>query len=157
MGQTLIKFNVKKRVRSTGDMKNIVEIFNYEINKIRSTNGNMQNYIDSCHRKSEIRVAYLEQSTAYFKKIVNTTIKSDSIIQQEKQNGSKKDRQENPYDKNEAKKSIKEIASKKIEQDAIKTIEKNASKIIDFKTYLDNLIQETNLPTTPLGKVLLGI
>ena len=41
-------------------MKNIVEILNYGIKEISSTNQDMQNYIDSCHNEPEGRVAYPE-------------------------------------------------------------------------------------------------
>ena len=41
-------------------MKDIGEIFNYEIKDIRSINRDIQNCIDSCHKKSSIRAAYPE-------------------------------------------------------------------------------------------------
>ena len=40
--------------------------------------------------------------------------RSNSVIPQEKQNGSEKDRQAIPYDKDEANKSIEENGSKKL-------------------------------------------
>ena len=77
---------------------------------------------------------------------MNITINIASVIPQEKQNGSEKYFQVNPYDKNEANKTIEKNTSKKIGQ--------NASKTIDFKAYLDNMIQELKLLTTPLGKII---
>ena len=50
----------------------------------------------------------------------------------------------NPFEENEANKSIEEIASK--------TIEQNESKTIEFKAYLDSLLSEENLLTTTLDK-----
>ena len=76
---------------------------------------------------------------------MNITFDSDSVIKQEK-NGSEKDRQVNPYDKNESNMSIEENASE--------IIEENASKKIYFKAYLDNPTQETKLLNTPLGKII---
>ena len=43
-------------------------------------------------------------------------------------------------------------AGKTIEQNSRKIIEQNVSERIDFKGYLNNMIQETNLLTTMLGK-----
>ena len=103
----------------------------------------MQDYIDSCHKESERRAAYLEQSTAYYENIENITVDSASLIPQEKQNGNEEDHQVNPYEKNEANKSIKENTSK--------TLNKRERKI-DFKAYFENLIQEANLLNTPLRK-----
>ena len=113
-------------------MKDIVEIYNSKINYIRSTNQDMQNYIDICLRELERRADYPEHSTAHFENVANITVNSASVIHQEK-NGSKA----NPYEKNEANKSIDE----------------NASHKIYFKSYLDNLIQDANLMTTSLGKL----
>ena len=76
----------------------------------------MQNYIDSCHRESEKRAAYPENSTANFENILSITVDSDSSIRQEKQNVSNKYHQVNPYDKYEANKIIKEITSKKVDK-----------------------------------------
>ena len=57
-----------------------MEIYNYEIKEISSTNRDMQNYIDSCHKESEICAAYPEQSTAHFENVANITINSASVI-----------------------------------------------------------------------------
>ena len=48
--------------------------------------------------------------------------------------------------------TTKKGVNKSIEEIACETIEQNGSNKIDFKPYLENLIQETNLMTTPLGK-----
>ena len=48
----------------------------------------MENYIDILHKEPERRVGYPEQSIAYFEKVANITVKSDSVVPQEKQNGS---------------------------------------------------------------------
>ena len=42
------------------------------------------NYIDSCHKESEIRAAYTEQSTVHFKNVANITVDRDSLFLQEK-------------------------------------------------------------------------
>ena len=55
---------------------------------------------------------YPEQHTAHLKNIVNITVNSSSVIPQEKQNGSEKDCQADPYNENEANKSIQEIVIK---------------------------------------------
>ena len=68
-------------------MKEIAEIFNSEINEIHSTNRDIQNYIDSCHKYSEIRAEYPEQSTAHFENVVNITVLSDSVIPHKKKMG----------------------------------------------------------------------
>ena len=47
-------------------MKEILEIYSYEINEIRSTHLYMWNYIGSCHKESDIDTSYLEHSTAHF-------------------------------------------------------------------------------------------
>ena len=39
-------------------------------------------------------------------------------------------------------------------KNASETIEQNASKTIELKAYLNNLIQEENIPTTLLGKII---
>ena len=66
---------------------------------------------------------YPEQRTAHFKNVVNITVNSDSVIPQQKQNGSEKDCQAGTYNENEANKSIEEITSKTIEQNARNRIE----------------------------------
>ena len=54
--------------------------------------------------------------------------RSDSVIPQYEKNGSEKDRQTIPYDKDEVNKRIEENGSKTIEPNARETIEQNASK-----------------------------
>ena len=54
--------------------------------------------------------------------------RSNSVIPQGKQNGSEKDRQAIPYDKDEVNKSIEENGSKTIEQKEKEKIEQKASK-----------------------------
>ena len=61
-------------------MKNTVEIFNYEIKDISSTNREILSYIDSCHKEPERCASYLEKSTLQFENVVNITINSDSVI-----------------------------------------------------------------------------
>ena len=107
----------------------------------------MRNYIDSFHKESEIYAVYSEQSTAYFEKIVRITIDVYSIIPQEKQNGSEEDCQANIY--------VKDEANKIIEENASETIKQISRKTIDFKTYLDNMIQESNLLKTTIGKTII--
>ena len=104
----------------------------------------MQNYIESCQKESERCASYTEERTAHFKNVASITINSDSVIPQEKWNGSEEDFQANTYNENEVNKSI--------EQNVIKTIEQNVSKTIYFKNYLNNLIQEANLLSTLFGK-----
>ena len=66
----------------------------------------MRNYIDSCHKESERRTAYPEQSTVHFENFAKITVHSGSVIPKKKQNGSEKDRQAIPTNENEASKSI---------------------------------------------------
>ena len=66
----------------------------------------MRDYIASCHKESERCTAYPEQSTAHFENIVNINVDIDSLIPQENQNGSEEDHQADPYNKNEADRSI---------------------------------------------------
>ena len=51
---------------------------------MRSTNRDMQDYIDSCNKESERQASYLEQSTAHFENIANINVDSASVITQEK-------------------------------------------------------------------------
>ena len=62
----------------------------------------------SFHKESERHAAYLEQSTADFENVANITVDSASVIIQDKKIGSEEDCQEDPYNKNEANKSIEE-------------------------------------------------
>ena len=71
-------------------MKEIVEIYNNKIKEIRYTNRYMQNYIDSCHKEPEIRAVYPEQNSVHSENFTNITVDSDSLITQEKHNGSEK-------------------------------------------------------------------
>ena len=48
--------------------------------------------------ESERCAAYLEPSNAHFVNVVNINVDGASVFPQEKQNGSEKDHQENPYD-----------------------------------------------------------
>ena len=102
----------------------------------------MQHYIGSCHKVSERRAPYLEQSTAHFEDVVNITVDSDTLIPQNR--------------------SIEENSSKTIEQNASNQIDQIASKqkeiarkkiayIPHFKACLNNL---TNLLTTQFGEIL---
>ena len=88
----------------------------------------MQTNIDSVKKEHE---SYLEQNTSYFENIVNILVNSDSVIPQDKQNGSEEYFQEDCkiyYDKNESNGSVnasKKIAkSKKIEQNMSKKLNK---------------------------------
>ena len=44
----------------------------------------MRYYIESCHKESERRVSYPEQSTAHGENVANITVVSASVIKQEK-------------------------------------------------------------------------
>ena len=48
----------------------------------------------------------------------------------------------------------KNEANKSTKINTIETIEQNASKAIYFLTLIDNLLKETKLMTTPLGKII---
>ena len=74
--------------------------------------------------------------------------RSNSVIPQEKQNGSEKDRQAIPYKKDEVNKSIEENGSKTIEQKASeqKKIARNQIAYIPHLKYLLN-----NVPTSSLS------
>ena len=61
-----------------------MDISNSEIKEISSTNWDMKNYIDSCHKESERHTAYPEQSTEHFENVANITVDSDSVITQGK-------------------------------------------------------------------------
>ena len=61
-------------------MKEIVEIFNFYIKEILSTNQDMWNYIDNCHKESLRRAVYPEQSTKHFENFAKNTVNSDSVI-----------------------------------------------------------------------------
>ena len=50
----------------------------------------MREHIDSCHKESEIRVAYLEQNTAHFGDVANNTVNSASVIPQDEKMGVRK-------------------------------------------------------------------
>ena len=137
----------------------MVNIYNFEIKYICSRNRDMQDYIHSCHKKSERRSAYLEQSTVNLVNFAKIIVNTASVYTQLKQNRNQKDDQASPYNKTEVDKSIEKNASKNIEQNASKTIEQNASKTIErtnsmFKYFLNNLIQEENPMTTMLGKII---
>ena len=43
---------------NTRKIKETVDTFNYDINELRSTNRDMQTYIDSCKKESEKFAAY---------------------------------------------------------------------------------------------------
>ena len=78
-------------------------------------NWTWKSYIESFHKESEIRAAYLEQSTAHFNKVANINVGSDIITSHKKKNGREEDRQEYfqiSFNKNEENKSI--ITSKTI-------------------------------------------
>ena len=92
-------------------MRYIVEIFSYEIREINSTNRDMRNYTDSCHKESERCAAYLQQITVNFENVSNITIDSDNVITKDKQNWGEKYCQTIPYNTNKANKSIEEIVS----------------------------------------------
>ena len=81
--------------KTINQMKDIVEIFNLEIKEICSTNRDMRNYIDGCHKESERCETYLEKRTAHLENVANITVNSDGVIPQEKQNGNEKDSQGN--------------------------------------------------------------
>ena len=113
----------------------------------------MQNYTDSCDRESEKRAAYPEKITSYFENITSINDNRDSVILQERENGSKKFHHDSPYEKSVANQSIEEIIRrKKIIRNASETIEQNKTKKI--KLYLYNMIQETNLLTTLPGGII---
>ena len=48
--------------------------------EIRSTNWDLQKYIDGCHKESERRATYPEQSTPHFENIANITVDSTILI-----------------------------------------------------------------------------
>ena len=75
-------------------IKEVLDIYSYYIKEINSTNRDMQTYIDSYKKESEKCAAYPEHSTVHFEYIANITVDSDSVISQEKQNGSEEDCQE---------------------------------------------------------------
>ena len=62
------------------NMKDIMEIYNYDIKEIRSTNRDMKSYIDNCHKESERRASYPKHSTAHFENVANITIDSAILI-----------------------------------------------------------------------------
>ena len=66
----------------------------------------MFTYIDSCQKESERHAEYPKQSTVYFENIANIITSRDCVIPQEKKNGSEEDRQADPYEINDANKSI---------------------------------------------------
>ena len=80
----------------------------------------MNNYIDGCHKQSEIHEAYPKQSNEIFLIIVNITVCGASVITQGREIGT--------YNETEANKSIEQNASEKIEQNAGKKIEQNVIK-----------------------------
>ena len=102
--------------------------------------------IDSCKKKSEKVAAYTEQSTANFEKITNITVNNDNLIPQKNKMGVSKI----------IRKIVKFLTEKmsqiRVLKKSRKIIEQNVSERIDFKGYLNNMIQETNLLTTMLGK-----
>ena len=51
-------------------------------------------------------------------------------------------------------KKIEKNVSETIEQNESKKIEQNASKTIDFKSYLNNMLEETKLMNTSLGNII---
>ena len=53
-------------------------------NNKNSTNRDLQNYIDSCHKESEIRAAYPEQRNANLNNVANITVNSDGITPHKK-------------------------------------------------------------------------
>ena len=76
--------------KTINQMEDILEIFNYEIKEIHSTNRDTQNYIGSCHKESEICAVYPEQRTTHLENVVNINVDSDSVIPQEKKKGIEK-------------------------------------------------------------------
>ena len=62
-------------------IKEILESFNSDTNKLCATNRDMQTYIGSCKKE---RIVYPEQKHLHFKKIVNIIANSDSITPQKK-------------------------------------------------------------------------
>ena len=50
----------------------------------------MQNYIDSCHKESEICTAYQEHSTAHFNIVANVNADSECMTPQKKNMGGRK-------------------------------------------------------------------
>ena len=65
-------------------MREIVDIYKYNIEKIRDINWDMWEHVDICHKYSEICAAYPKQSTAHFEDVANITVDSASVITQEK-------------------------------------------------------------------------
>ena len=96
---------------NTSQMKEIVELLNYEIKEICSTNQDTRAYVDSCNKESERRAAYPEHSTVHSKNISNINVDNDSVIPQEEKNGGEKYLQVNII----------------IEENRIETIEQNTS------------------------------
>ena len=62
------------------NMKEIVEIYKFEIEEICAINRDMRGHIDSCHNESQRREVYTEQSTTYFEDVANITGNSDILI-----------------------------------------------------------------------------
>ena len=102
----------KKRETNTSKRRDMVNMYKSEIEEIDAIDCDMQEHIDSCQKESGKHVAYSEQRTAYFEDAGNITIDSASVIPQQKKNVSKEDLQENPYDKNEVNRSIRETRAK---------------------------------------------
>ena len=50
-------------------------------------NRDLRTYIDICHKESERRAVYLEQSTSHLNNVLKIAVNNDSITPQNKQNG----------------------------------------------------------------------
>ena len=106
----------------------------------------MGNCIDSCHKLSERRAAYLGQSIVQFENFANVSVDIDSVIPQGKKI-SENDYQAIPFDDNEANKSI-EKCEQKIEQNSSKKKELSRNHIACIPHFKDSL---KNLPTPSLS------
>ena len=130
---------------TTSKMKEIVEIYKTEIEKIHSINRGMQENIDICHKEPEICEAYPEKITAHFEDIANITnnktVNGASLLPQGKQNGDKNNGEEdiqlisyrkykgNNSNENNANKKIEHTTSNQIDQIAIKQNENACNQI----------------------------
>ena len=67
-------------------MKEIVDMWKYDIEEINAINRDIREHIDSFHKEYESCAAYTEHRTVHFNSIANINVYSDSITPQ-KTNG----------------------------------------------------------------------
>ena len=61
------------------NMKEVLDMYKYDIVYIHAINRDMWEHIDCCHKESENCAAYAEHGTAHFNNVANITINADSI------------------------------------------------------------------------------